>query len=184
MKVNMTTTSSYQSPVLDLARTHTIYIDNIVNTNTYNETAASGGALYNRYISKTITLAEGQDAEDMRVVLTSYRPPGTDVKVWAKILHAEDADPFALRPWIELEKIASSNTSYSSLSDRNDFIEYQYGFPSANLTGALGQVQYRNIANTATFTGYKYYAIKIGLTAESSAIVPRVADLQVIALQV
>jgi hypothetical protein len=70
------------------------------------------------------------------------------------------------------------------LSDRNDFIEYQYGFPAANLTGALGQVQYTNLAGTTTFTGYKYYAIKVGLTAENSAVVPRVADLQVIALQI
>lgn len=183
MQIVMTSSSEYQSPVLDLARTHTIYVDNIVNTNTTNETAASGGALYNKYISKTVTLAEGQDAEDIRVIMTSYRPPTTDVKVYAKILHAEDADSFNSRPWIELEQTESSSTAYSSLSDRNDFIEYEYGFPSANMTGALGQVQYRNIANTSTFTGYKYYAIKIGLTAENSAVVPRVADLMVIALQ-
>lgn len=184
MQMQMTTTSDYQSPVLDLARTHTIYVDNIVNTNTTNETAATNGALFNKYISKTVTLAEGQDAEDIRVVLTSYRPPTTDIKVYAKILHAEDADPFASRPWIELERTESSSTAYSSLSDRNDFVEYQYGFPAANLTGALGQVQYTNLAGTTTFTGYKYYAIKIGLTAENSAVVPRVADLQVIALQI
>jgi len=184
MQIAMTSSSEYQSPVLDLARTHTIYVDNIVNTNTTNETAASGGALYNKYISKTVTLAEGQDAEDIRVIMTSYRPPTTNVKVYAKILHAEDADSFNSRPWIELEQTESSSTAYSSLSDRNDFIEYEYGFPSANMTGALGQVQYRNIANTSTFTGYKYYAIKIGLTAENSAVVPRVADLMVIALQI
>lgn len=184
MQMQMSTTSNYQSPVLDLARTHTIYVDNIVNTNTTNETAATNGALFNKYISKTVTLAEGQDAEDIRVVLTSYRPPTTDVKVYAKILHAEDADPFASRPWIELEPTESSSTAYSSLSDRNDFVEYHYGFPAANLTGSLGQVQYTNLAGTTTFTGYKYYAIKIGLTAENSAVVPRVADLQVIALQI
>jgi hypothetical protein len=167
-----------------LARTHTIYVDNIVNTNTTNEVASTGGALYNKYISKTVTLAEGQDAEDMRVVLTAYRPPTSDIKVYAKILHAEDSDSFASRPWIEMERTESSSTTYSSLSDRNDFIEYQFGFPTANLTGSLGQVQYRNTANTTTFTGYKYYAIKIGLTAENSAVVPRVADLQVLAIQV
>jgi hypothetical protein len=184
MQVSMSTTSNYQSPVLDLARTHTIYVDNIVNTNTTNEVASTGGALYNKYISKTVTLAEGQDAEDMRVVLTAYRPPTSDIKVYAKILHAEDSDSFASRPWIEMERTESSSTTYSSLSDRNDFIEYQFGFPTANLTGSLGQVQYRNTANTTTFTGYKYYAIKIGLTAENSAVVPRVADLQVLAIQV
>ena len=159
-------------------------VDNLINSNTYGETSSSGGYMYNKYISKTITLAENQDAEDIRIVLTSYRPPGTDVKVWIKILHSEDADPFAQRPWIELDKIGTSNTAFSSLSNRNDFIEYQYGFQSANLTGTLGEVQYRNTANTATFTGYKYYAVKIGLLSDNSAIVPRVADLQTIALQI
>jgi hypothetical protein len=167
-----------------LGRTQTIIVDNLINSNTLNETLSSGGELFDKYISKTITLAEGQDAEDMNIFLTSYRPPNSDVKVWVKILHAEDSDTIAQRPWIELEKKLSGDSVYSSLSNRNDFIEYQYGFPSANLTGSLGQVQYTNIAGTATFTGYKYFAVKVGLISDDSAIVPRVADLRVIALQI
>jgi len=184
VQVSMSTTSEYLSPVLDLGRTHTIIVDSLINSNTLNETAASGGELFDKYISKTVTLAEGQDAEDMNIFLTSYRPPGSDVKVWVKILHAEDSDPIAQRPWIELEKKLSGDSIYSSLSNRNDFIEYQYGFQSANLTGAMGQVQYRNTANTATFTGYKYFSVKVGLLADDTSIVPRVADLRVIALQI
>jgi hypothetical protein len=184
VQVSMTTTSNYLSPVLDLGRTQTIIVDNLINSNTLNETLSSGGELFDKYISKTITLAEGQDAEDMNIFLTSYRPPNSDVKVWVKILHAEDSDTIAQRPWIELEKKLSGDSVYSSLSNRNDFIEYQYGFPSANLTGSLGQVQYTNIAGTATFTGYKYFAVKVGLISDDSAIVPRVADLRVIALQI
>jgi hypothetical protein len=56
-------------------------------------------------------------------------------------------------------------------------------FPAANLSGTLSEVQYRNTANTTTFTGYKNFAVKIGLLSDNSAIVPRVADLRVIALQ-
>jgi hypothetical protein len=184
VKMTMRSTSNYVSPVLDLARTHSIIVDNIINANVMNENLASGGNLYNKYISKTVTLAEDQDAEDMRVVITAYRPPTTDVKVWVKVLHAEDGDIFAQRPWIELEKQSEGDTVYSSLANRNEFIEYEYAFPSANMTGSLGEFQYRNSANVATHTGYKYFAVKVGLTGENSAVIPRVADLRVIALQI
>ena len=184
VQISMYSSSDFLSPVVDLARTQCIIVDNIINSNTLNESAASGGELFDKYISKTVTLAEGQDAEDINVFLTSYRPPNSDVKVWIKILHAEDSDSIAQRPWIELEKRQSGDSVYSSLSNRNDFIEYLYGFPDSYLTGSMGQVQYRNTSNTATFTGYKYFAIKIGLISDNSAVVPRVADLRVIALQI
>jgi hypothetical protein len=180
----MTTLSNTVSPLLDLARTQNIYIDNLINSNTTNETASSGGNLFNKYISRTITLADGQDAEDINVMLTSYRPPGTDVEVYVKILHAEDAEGFAAKPWTELEKTEATSPLYSSLTDRNDFKEFTYHFPDANKTGTNGEVQYTNGAG-AVFTGYKYFAVKIGLLDDSNtAVVPRVADLRCVALQI
>lgn len=171
------------SPVIDMARTHTIYLDNIISANSGGETAASGGELINRYISKTVTLAEGQDAEDIQVVLTAYRPPQTDVKVWIKILHREDATLFDNVPWIEMSR--TSGDTYSSLALRTDFKEYTYGFSSSYLTGPNGEVQYTNAAGIK-FTGYKYFAVKIGLinTQNNTAIYPRVGDLRCIALQI
>jgi len=179
-KFTMKSKSKYVSPFVDIPRTHSIFVHNIINANTTGETAASGGGLINRYISRTITLAEGQDAEDIAVLLTSYRPPNTDVKVYIKIHHAEDFETFASKPWYEMEYLDDS--VYSSLGNRNDFIEYNFRFPVAMLTGTNGEVQYTNGAGT-TFTGYKRFAIKIGLTSTNSAIIPRVADLRVIALQ-
>mgnify|MGYP003335614230 FL=1 len=171
------------SPVIDMGRTHTIYLDNIISANSGGETAASGGELINRYISRTVTLAEGQDAEDIQVILTAYRPPNTDVKVWIKILHREDATLFDNAPWIEMSK--TSADVYSSLATRGDFKEYTYGFASANLTGPNGEVQYTSAAGIK-FTGYKYFAIKIGIvnTQNNTAIYPRVGDLRAIALQI
>ena len=183
VQITMSSTSDYVSPVFDVAKTQSLLIDNIVNSNTTNENLASGGRLYNKYISKTVTLAEGQDAEDMKIILTSYRPPNTDVRVWVRLLNAEDGDAFAQRPWIEMEKANDADGAYSSQSNRNDFIEYTYQFPTANLTGSDGEVQYRNNANTTTFTGYKNFAVKIGLLSDNSAVIPRVADLRVICLQ-
>ena len=184
IKITMTTLSSVLSPVLDLGKTQNIYIDNLINSNTTNETSSSGGELFDKYISRTITLADGQDAEDIVVMLTSYRPPGTDVKVYVKILHAEDAEGFAAKPWTELEKTVASSPLYSSLTDRDDFKEFTFNFADANKTGTNGEVQYTNGAG-AVFTGYKYFAVKIGLLDDSNtAIVPRVADLRCVALQI
>lgn len=261
VKITMTSTSEYVSPVVDLARTHTVYIDNIINANTYKEDATGvtlvlsgnvanisvndvligatsganttvsfvsgnnitivpsintkfainetvtiydanvvakgsntsnitnivynnnkpGGALINKYISVPITLAEGQDAEDLILMLTSYRPPGTDVKVWVKILNGEDGQAFDYLPWIEME--TSDNAPYSSISNINDFVEYTYRFPVAQRTGPNSEVQYTN-PDGITFTGFKYYAVKIGLVGTNAAVVPRVGDLRVIAVQI
>jgi hypothetical protein len=182
VRATLRTLSDYLSPVIDTGRTHTVYVDSIINDDVTGEDGASGGGLINRYISKTVTLAEGQDAEDLTLVLTSYRPPTTDVKVWVKILHAEDATTFDQRNWIELEMTEDDLGEYSSLANRNDFKEYVFGFPLSMLTGPNGAVQYQN-ENGITFTGYKNFAVKIGLLGTNSAVLPRVADLRVIALQ-
>ena len=266
VKVRMVSASEYVSPILDLAKTHTIYVDNMINSNTYQETYTgitlkldneyantgniitnvnigptslansvvlsktantvtikvpqtdyavnnrieifnntgttstglfanivsistnyarnSGGAMFNRYISRPIVLAEGQDAEDILVVLTAYRPPNTDVPVWIKIQNNQDSDPFSSISWIKLDMFDSS--VYSSSADRNDFKEYTYKFPLSMMTAPnpqLGAVQYTN-SQGIKFTGFKTFAIKIGLLSDNSAIVPRVADLRTIALQI
>ena len=190
VKVTLESTSEYVSPLLDLASTHTLFIDNLINSNTYNETAASGGYALNKYISQTITLADGQDAEDIQVIISGYRPPTTDIKIYAKILNASDPTTFAQLNWIELIKKNDGDGEYSSLSNRLDFKEYVYGFATSQMTGPLAQVQYTS--NGTTYTGYKYFAIKIVLISNTdgttgivnTAVVPRVADLRCIALQI
>jgi len=190
IKVQMSTTSEFLSPVFDAGRAHSVYVDNIINVlddSDISEANTSGGLLYNKYISQPIVLAEGQDAEDLSVILTAYRPPTTDVRVWAKIIHSEDTDTFAQRPWFELTK--EIDKAFSSLSNRFDFKEYVYTIPTSMLTGPItdnspgGEVQYTNTQGT-TFTGFKYFQIKIGLEGSNSAVVPRVADLRCLALQI
>ncbi len=176
---SIVTRTPYVSPVIDLNRTHGVFVHNVVNANTSGESAASGGAAQNKYICKTITLAEGQDAEDLKVYLTAYRPPNTDVLVYAKIANNEDSDLFDSHAWIQLE---TSDNVYSSISNQNDWIEYEFSFPDAIMTGLVGAVEYTN-SNNVDFSGFKQFSIKIVLTSTSSATVPRVADLRLIALQ-
>ena len=177
--MTLSSSTNYLSPVLDLGRTHSIYVRNDINNSTAGETGAGGSSL-NRYISKTVTLAEGQDAEDMIVICTAYRPPQTDFKVYARLLNRNDIDLFNNKTWIEMEKV--DDNVFSSLVNEQDYKEFQFKFPASSLTGVNQEVQYTN-ADGSVYTGYKHFAIKIVLTSSNGAVVPKVGDLRVIALQ-
>ena len=165
--VSMKTSSNAVSPLLDLTKTQTIILDNIINNDTTDETLPTHGALINKYISKTVTLAEGQDAEDLRVILSAYRPPGTDVKVWIKILNAEDGTPFSQQHWVELYKDGNGDNEYSSLDDRNNFKEYTYLVPT-------GSVDRLTLANTYVTGGVNVGMTLNGLTSGFSALVENI----------
>jgi hypothetical protein len=134
-----------------------------------------------------VTLADNQDAEDMNVFLTAYRPPDTDVKVWMKLLSGVDSDPMAQKTWIEMEKSYGGDVTYSSIANKNDFKEYKFLLPAQTVsTGGLnadGIFTYKNSADVQ-FTTFKSFQIKVGLVANNSAVIPRVADLRTIALQI
>lgn len=186
VRFTMSTASDYLSPVVDTRRSYTVYVNNLINSNTANELLPAGGALKNKYISQVVTLADGQDAEDLRVILSAYRPPGSnaDVKVYVRVTNGEDFESIYTRNWIPMEPF--DDLSYSSLANRKDFREFNYRLPDSVMLGRNDQdspiIQYTNNANT-TFQGFKQYQIKIGLQSDTSAIYPRVADLRVIALQ-
>lgn len=181
LKASMTTTSEYVSPIIDLTRAQCVLVKNIINNDATGETAYTGGNLLNKYISKTVTLADGQDAEDLLVILSAYRPEGSTIKVWMKIRNSDDAlstESFDDKPWIELTPAADR---YSSNVNGGNYVEVSYNVPAANKNGS-GVVQYTSGGNT--YLGFKQFAIKIGLMGTNSALVPKVADLRVIALQV
>lgn len=172
------------SPVIDLDRATLATVENIINNDSTGETGSAGGNALARYITKTVTLAEGQDAEDLKVFLTAYRPDTSDVKVYYKILNAADQDDFENKNWFEMELVTKASL-YSDYENRDDLQEYEYRIPAANLTGTAQDtntvVEY--VYDGVTYSGYKYFAIKIVLLSSTFSNVPRVSDLRAIALQ-
>ena len=177
-RANISSESEYVSPMIDPNNTTVVLVHNIINDDVTNETNPTDGNLVNKYISKTVTLADGQDAEDMMVVLTVYRPPTSDIKVWAKIRHVDDPAIIDEKSWIEL---VPSVDQFSSVANKRDFKEIRYTFDPAIMTGANGSVSYTD--NGANYDGYRQFIIKVGLVGTNSAIVPKVGDLRVLALQ-
>lgn len=178
--VTMTTLSNWLSPVIDTTRIHSIYVKNVVNNDSTNENGTSGGNALARYITRKVTLGEDQDAEDLLVYLSAYKPVLSNIKVYAKLLHNEDSDLFDDVSWREL--VLNSKQFYSDSQNKNDFKEFTYKLNEADLGGENLEYEYVN-SNGVTFTGYKYFAIKIVFLTENAAIVPRCKDLRAIALQ-
>jgi len=181
IKGMMTSESSLLSPAIDLSLAGVTLVGNIINNVSTNETGKTGGDAKARYITRIVTLDEGQDAEDLKVYATVYKPAGTDIKVYYKILHAEDSDDFSDFSWVEMGQ-DNTSTLVSDNVDKFDYKEFSWSVPTAKLTGPLGQVRYTNSASVV-FTGFKRFMIKAILLGSDTSVIPRMADIRVLAMQ-
>lgn len=177
------------SPVIDLRKKSSLFIENIINNDDTNEHTKYGNAL-SRYVSKNVVLADGQEAEDILVYMTAYRPVNTDVKVYVKFLNPTDPETFDSKVWTELQYDDGGDFVYSSPLNVKDYVEYKLSVPSTNAvaTGAFansstGIVEYTNAAGSR-MVGYKTFAIKLVLLSSNPVSVPRLNDVRAIALQV
>jgi hypothetical protein len=133
IQATFTTTDSLVSPVVDLRRKSSYFIENLINNDTTNENYANGSSLA-KYVSKTVILADGQDAEDLKVYLTAFRPINSDIAVYAKVKSSDDPETFDSKLWTLLSYNTDGNLIYSSQGKINDFVEYQFDIPTASST--------------------------------------------------
>lgn len=191
LQATMSTGNERISPVLDLGRTKSVILVNNVINNQNNGEFGNYGVADARYISKKVVLADGQEAEDIKVIISAYKPPGTEVDVFVRVQNEEDNDEFRDKHYTKLDQITSSLV-FSSVTQENDYREFEYGFPSTNATslgafkfsGNNNVVRYFNTAN-AHFDTFKSFSIKVVLrSALGSHVIPRVKDLRAIALQI
>lgn len=188
VKTVLTNTNKYLSPVIDLARKSALVLKNIVNNDSNGEDTRYGNAL-SKYISQPIVLADGQDAEDLKIYLSAYRPYNTDVEVYVKFLNSDDSADLNSKVWTKLEN--ETPDLRSSPIDPLDFKEFVYNVPTTapstyaayKNTSNFGIVQYTD-STGAIYQTYKTFAIKIVLLSTNGTYVPKINDLRGIALQV
>lgn len=127
--LTFTTTNKFTSPYVEENDLDILTYRYIINNDATNEENGEGGGnAYSKYVSKTVVLSEGQDAEDMRVFVSVYQPTGTSIKVYAKLLNSTDIDSFDKKNWTLLEEV-NPTTYVSSLQDKDDLIEKEYKIP-------------------------------------------------------
>lgn len=141
------------------------------NIQCIGEDRASGGPAYARYITRKVTLADGLDAGDFRVFFAAYKPSTANIYVYYKILSSDDADVFDNKGYQLMTVIQGAGNLSLNQDDMKDFV---YAPGSANI--ADDRVQY------GSFVSFKYFAIKVVMTATDTTKVPRIKDFRVVAL--
>ena len=141
------------------------------------ETSSSGGTALAKYITKRVTLDAGYDSGDINVYMTAYRPVGTDIHVYYKILNRNDTSNFSDMNWQLMTKIRSSDGLYAQ--SRGEMHEYVFA-PGVN-GSANGYVSYTN-SNGLSFTSFSQFAIKVVVTTNDKTNIPMVQDIRCIAL--
>ena len=194
MRATLRTTNDRVSPVVDHGRsTSLIAVHSLVNnvTDTGSETTNFGDAT-SRYVSKRIALADGQDAEDLRVYVTAYRPAGTNVYVYGRFQAAGDREAWSEQRYTLMTE--ETEGTFSSVTDRDDLVELEFAIPTGTAAASTTSrdarldptsddaISYINSADVV-FNTFKFFSVKIVFSSPGSALVPRVSDLRVIALQ-
>jgi hypothetical protein len=133
-----------------------------------------------KYISKTTELAANLDAEDLNVILTGYRPSGTNIKVYIKPQNSLDSSNFDNIDWIELE-VYEGKELFSSNTNLSDWKEFKYKVAAANKTTGVDPVL-TYTTNSGTFTKFRKFAIRIDLMSDVMHRVPTVKDYRALAL--
>jgi hypothetical protein len=129
LTINLASSGDFIQPGLTSWATIPVYFTRYYINNDYTHENTSYGNAISKEISAQITLASGQFAEDVVAYINGYRPIGTDFKVFTKFYNSEDPDAFEDKDWTLLQ-INSGSDKYSSLTNKNDFIEYGYILPS------------------------------------------------------
>lgn len=150
--LNRASTFSTMSPVVDTSPASLIILENVINNSNDGETTRYGNSQV-RYISKNVVLADGLDAEDIKVYITAYKPSTSNIYVYAKILSADDNTKFDERDWTLLEQSSPAGTFSDSLNEKS-FIELEYTFkqtpPSTRISGLITSNSNTTIAGTGT----------------------------------
>ena len=142
------------------------------------ETTASGGHGYAKYITKKVVLNPGNDAGDLRVFYTAYKPVGSDVYVYYKILNSADTSSFDAQNWQLMTQVTQLN-SYST--SRTNLIEYEYA-PGVYGSGAANNNISYTSTNGTTYSKFIQFAIKVVMASSDATNVPYLTDIRAIAL--
>ena len=127
-RVKLSTDNTFTSPVVDTVIQNQLVIANDANPiESIYEEFFDSSPTRSKYISKVVTLASGQDAQDLQITLSAHKPPSTQIQVWVKYLNAEDSESMAQKTWTPMRDLNS--TTFCDPLDPSDLKEFTYSTP-------------------------------------------------------
>jgi hypothetical protein len=136
------------------------------------EDGKRGGNILCRYLTRQIALEDGFEAGDLRVFMDVVRPNGTDVHCYYKVLGSEDPERFADKSWVLMNKVVDKKSKDArqviELQFRPDLLENELKYMENGIQYPIGGK-------------FKYFAVKVCLTAVDTTVAPWVQNLRIIA---
>jgi hypothetical protein len=142
----------------------------------YGETSPKGGNSLAKYFTRKVVLTPANESGDLRVYYTAYKPFGTRVDVYFKILNKNDTQAFDDGTWQLMTQMDNANVFSTS---KTDLIEYEFA-PGEN-NQPYNSISYTS-TNGQTYTTFNQFAIKVVLSSSDSTIVPFLTDIRALAL--
>ena len=134
------------------------------------EDSTDGGNINAKYVSRRVTLNDGFDAGDLKVIVNAYKPLGTGINVYYKVKSEEDPDNFDNKSYV----LMSQETSNSVLSTSEEDVR-EFTFKSAN-----DVISYTS--DGVTYDNFKTFGVKIVMTSNNTITIPKLRDMRAIAL--
>jgi hypothetical protein len=158
--------------------TITVYGANTTPANVvvYGETSSRGGNSLAKYFTKKVVLAPNNDSGDLRVFYTAYKPFGTEIYVYYKILNRNDDQNFDEQEWQLMTQIKGANIYSTS---KENLIEFECA-PGTN-NNPDNYISYTSTSGQ-TYTQFSQFAIKVVMAANDGTICPFLTDIRALAL--
>jgi hypothetical protein len=147
---------------------------NVTATATFNgEDKKSGGNAVVRYITRKIVLNDGFDSSDLRVYMTAYKPQGSEIYVFYKILSNSDPETFNDKNYQLMTRIGANFVSTTE-SDKREMVFA----PGVN---GLANNSVSYTSGTTSYKSFRTFAIKVVMVGNDPVDVPVISDFRSIA---
>jgi len=144
----------------------------------HGETSSTGGNSFAKYFTKKVVLTPANDSGDLRVFYTAYKPLGTNIFVYYKILNRNDSQQLEEGNW-QLMTQMGNQTVYST--SRTDLIEFECA-PGVYGSGQADNFISYTSNNGTTYTIFSQFAIKVVMATNDNTNVPFLSDIRALAL--
>ena len=184
MRVNLSTTDSKLSPIIDTQRMNVIFTSNRVNApisnyvtdNRVNSAFDDPNAF--QYLSKEFQLENA--ATGIKIISDAYINTDADIRAFYAISNSSGSDPVYI-PFPGYDNL-DNNGQIIDVAD-NDGKSDSFVFPSTNEEILTPSNEFKEYTFTTTdIPSFKFYRIKIVMTSTSQSYPPRMRNLRVIAL--
>ena len=184
MRVNLSTTDSKLSPIIDTQRMNVIFTSNRVNApisnyvtdNRVNSAFDDPNAF--QYLSKEFQL--DNSATSIKIISDAYINTDADIRAFYAISNSSGSDPVYI-PFPGYDNL-DNNGQIIDIAD-NDGKSDSFVFPSTNEEILTPSNEFKEYTFTASdIPSFKFYRIKIVMTSTSQSYPPRMRNLRVIAL--